>query len=147
MSASGASTGEEEAAVLPEDAELRWRAFDAWTTARLFAATLEGDLDDDAPWEAVTKLQVRGTSDVLDLALQYCESPDPKARARGLDVLAQIGAKNRSPESFSFTIRVDTAICRLADADPNVVQSAAWALAHLGGTRATTALAKLLNHA
>ena len=62
------------------------------TTEELFAATLEGEYDDDAPWAAVTALRLRGTSQVFEAATQYCRSDDPKARARGLDVLGQLGA-------------------------------------------------------
>src|ERR1700730_1954159 len=57
----------------------------------LFARTLEGDYDDDAPWEAVQSLRKIGSREVFDHAAKWAESAQPLKRARGLDVLAQLG--------------------------------------------------------
>jgi HEAT repeat protein len=57
----------------------------------LFAQTLLGDYDDDAPWEAVHTLRKIGTREVLDRAMKWLHSPDPSERARGADILAQLG--------------------------------------------------------
>jgi len=58
---------------------------------QLFARTLEGAYDDDEPWEAVHTLRLLGTRDVFELAAQWCASSDPLKRARGADVIAQLG--------------------------------------------------------
>lgn len=57
----------------------------------LFASTLEGDYDDDAPWEAIRALRKLGTRDVFEIAAAWCKSDDPLKRARGIDVLSQLG--------------------------------------------------------
>ena len=42
------------------DEDARTRAdFEGKSTEELFAATLEGEYDDDAPWEAVSVLRLR----------------------------------------------------------------------------------------
>jgi len=67
----------------------------------LFAKTLVGDYEDDAPWKAVRELRRIGSRAVFDKAAQCCGSIDPMVRARGLDVLAQIGRTADHP-SISF---------------------------------------------
>jgi hypothetical protein len=58
---------------------------------QLFAETLRGDYENDAPWEAVCKLRRLGTREVFDVATVWCSSKDPLMRSRGIDVLAQLG--------------------------------------------------------
>ena len=78
----------------------------------LFAKTLVGDYEDDAPWGAVHELRRIGSGAVFDKAAQCCGSIDPMVRARGLDVLAQIGRTADHPstsfpdESFSVVSSV-----------------------------------------
>jgi HEAT repeat protein len=73
----------------------------------LFAKTLVGDYEDDAPWRAVRELHRVGSREVFDKAAEWCRSKAPLFRARGLDVLAQIGKTADHPcnsfpdESFS----------------------------------------------
>lgn len=57
----------------------------------IFAQTLVGDYDDDSPWEAVKTLRKIGSRAVFERAAEWCRSEDPLRRARGADVLAQIG--------------------------------------------------------
>src|SRR5260370_42692565 len=67
----------------------------------LFARTLSGDYDDDAPWEAVRTLRQIGSRDVFDRAAEWCGSENPLQRARGADVLAQLGkTANHCSNSF-----------------------------------------------
>jgi HEAT repeat protein len=74
----------------------------------LFAGTLAGEYDDAEPWGAVRELRRIGTREVFNRAVQFCKSSDPLWRARGLDVLAQLGrtaehpANSFSEESFSI---------------------------------------------
>src|SRR5579872_4102331 len=73
------------------DEGARTRAdFERNSTEELLAGTLEGEYDDDAPWEAVSVLRLRGGAGVFEVAKRYCTSEDAKARARGLSVLAQL---------------------------------------------------------
>lgn len=78
----------------------------------LFAQTLVGDYEDDAPWQAVQELRRIASREVFDKAAEWCESKEPLIRARGLDVLAQIGKTVDHPsnafpdESFSIVSSV-----------------------------------------
>jgi HEAT repeat protein len=119
---------------------------DSRGTEELFAATLDGDYDDDAPWDAVHVLRLRGTSEVFDIAKIHCESENPKARARGLDVLGQLGGGKPDAERPYKGDCISTAIHKLEDPDPLVVHSAAWALAHLSDDRAALALVGKKRH-
>lgn len=68
---------------------------DSRTTRELFTNTLEGAYDDDLPWVAVRALRKRNTLEVLQVAAEFCQSKNPLQRARGIDVLAQLGAGRR----------------------------------------------------
>ena len=101
------------------------------STEALFAATLEGEYDDDSAWEAVSVLRLRGTQEVFEWAKRYCESQNSKARARGLSVLAQLGVGRPDGECPFKADSVSIAIDHLRDSDEEAVRSAAWALSHL----------------
>ena len=116
------------------------------STEELFAATLEGEYDDDTAWEAISVLRLRGTLEVFDLARRYCELENPKARARGLNVLAQLGAGKPDAERPFMAESVSIAINHLQDSNPDAVSSAAWALSHLGTEPAVAALIDLRKH-
>lgn len=115
------------------------------SSEEVFAATLEGEYDDDVAWEAVSVLRLRGTPEVFELATRYCESENPKARARGLSVLAQLGAGNQTQNAF-IGESVSIAITHLHDSNADVVSSAAWALSHLGTEAGARALIGLRKH-
>jgi HEAT repeat protein len=110
------------------------------TTEELFQASLLGDYEDEAAWDAVRALRRRGTAEVFQMAVHYCQSPVPRKRARGLNVLAQLGAGKPPPERPHSDESVAIAIRHLGDKDAIVVHAAAWALAHLGGDKAISAL-------
>lgn len=117
------------------------------TTPDLFSAALQGDYDDDLAWEAVAILRLRNTEEVFQTAVEYCSSEMPKERARGLDVLSQLGTGKPLSERPWFDDCVSIAIRHLGDEDALVVHSAAWALAHLRGDRAISALLEMSRHA
>lgn len=116
------------------------------STEELFASTLEGEYEDDAAWEAVTVLRLRGTPEVFELAREYSRSENPKVRARGLNVLAQLGAGKPDAERPFIAKSVSIAVSHLRDSDPEVVSSAAWALSHLGTEPAVAALIGMRSH-
>ncbi len=99
----------------------------------IFAQTLTGDYDDEPPWEAVRMLHRTGGREVCDRAAEWCRSDDPLKRARGADVLAQLGrtvdhpSNNFPEECFSV---VSTLIRR--ERDPLPLLSAVHALGHIG---------------
>jgi HEAT repeat protein len=113
---------------------------DSRTAQELFQVALQGDYDDEEAWDAVRFLRLRGTEEIFQLAVQYTRSSVPLERARGLDVLAQLGARERDEDRPHTDERVAIAIENLQHPDPLVVQSAAWALAHLGGDSAVSSL-------
>jgi HEAT repeat protein len=119
---------------------------DRRSTAALFAATLRGDYDGKAPWKAVEALRRRGTMEVFELAAEYCRSPDPKARARGLDVMAQLGKGKPGAGRPYLGQCVEAAISLLQDPEPKVVHSAAWALAYLETEEGVAALLRIQRH-
>lgn len=116
------------------------------STEELFAATLEGGYDDDAPWEAVSVLRLRGGAGVFDVAKLYCGSEDAKARARGLSVLAQLDAGKPDGERPFTAECVSIAIEHIRESDEEIVRCAAWALSHLGTERAVAILIGLRSH-
>ena len=116
------------------------------STEELFAATLEGEDEDDVAWEAVRVLHLRGTSEVFEVAKRHCGSANPKARARGLSVLAQLGAGKPDADRPFIADSVSIAIDHLRDSDQEAVRSAAWALSHLGTQHAVSALIAVRNH-
>ena len=116
------------------------------STEDLFLASLEGEYDDDTAWEAVSVLRLRGLPEVFEVARCYCDSENPKARARGLNVLAQLGAGKPVSERPFIADSVRIAVEHLTDSDPEVVRSAAWALSHLETQPAIASLFELRNH-
>jgi hypothetical protein len=63
----------------------------------LFTATLLGDYDDDAGWDAVRKLRTNGNQTIFEKAAAWCHSPEAPCRARGADILCQLRAP-KTPE-------------------------------------------------
>jgi HEAT repeat protein len=99
----------------------------------IFTQSLSGEYDDDAPWDAVRTLHRMGSREVFEHASEWCGSPNPLKRARGADVLAQLGktadhpTNNFPDESFS----VVSALVR-GEKDPLPLLSAIHAPGHIG---------------
>jgi HEAT repeats len=102
-----------------------------------FAKMLIGDYDDDEPWKAVHDLRQTGTREVFDRAAEWSASENPLRRARGVDVLAQLGrtadhpSNNFPNESFAIV----SALVQ-AETDPLPLDSAIYALGHIGNSLA-----------
>jgi len=113
----------------------------------LFRRTLEGDYEDDHSWAAVHELRRRGTREIFEVAKKWCFSADPLRRARGLDVIAQLGrreghAQNSFPEeSFALVSSVVG-----AESDPLPLNSAIHALGHLDDQRALPLILQFRRH-
>src|SRR5690242_4209729 len=98
---------------------------------QLFLQTLEGDYDDNAPWDAVHQLRELGTQEVFDLATAWCESPDASRRARGLDILAQLGRTAEHPHSGFAEPAYSVVSSTISnESDPRALGSAIAALGH-----------------
>jgi HEAT repeat protein len=99
----------------------------------LFAQMLTGNYDDDLPWKAVQELRRLGSGEVFNRAGEWCLSDDPLKRARGADVLAQIGRTFNNPinsfldESFSIISNM-----LQSEKDPLTLLAGVHALGHIG---------------
>lgn len=107
----------------------------------IFSQTLTGEYDDESPWEAVRTLHRTGSREVFDRAAAWCLSDDALKRARGADVIAQLGrtvdhpSNNFPEECFSV---VSTLVQR--EKDPFPLLSAVHALGHIGNPLAVPLL-------
>jgi HEAT repeat protein len=110
----------------------------------LFADTLKGEYDDEAPWHAVHALRRIGTREVLETASAWCRSDEPLKRARGADVLAQLGEAADHPfpeESFN-------AVAAMAENEKRIqpLAAAIQSLGHIGDPRAIPLLLRYSTH-
>lgn len=98
----------------------------------LFSKTLSGGYDDHAPWEAVCTLQRIGSSEVFHRAAEWCKAEDPLLRARGANVLAQLGKTADHPNN-SFPEDSYLAISRMLRRESHELplRAAIAALGHL----------------
>lgn len=110
---------------------------------QLFSATLEIAYDDDAPWDAVRELHKIGTREVLDFAASWCESSEPLKRARGADVLSQLG-KTAGHASHNFPVEAFAILSELIGRETEMrpLSSAIYALGHLGDASAVPPLVR-----
>jgi len=108
----------------------------------LFARTLEGDYDGDEPWEAVHSLRRIGTLEVFEHAASWIKSSQPLERARGLDVIAQLGRTADHPAN-SFPQQSYELVSRALDEEREFLPrcSAIAALGHLDDPRAVPLIA------
>jgi HEAT repeat protein len=115
--------------------------------SKLFSETLVGDYDDDAPWEAVHALRRTGSREVFDFASKWCSSPDPFSRARGVDVLAQLGKTADHPTN-SFPEEAYAIIAGLLNDEEDVraLNSEISALGHLDNPAAVPLVARYRSH-
>jgi HEAT repeat protein len=122
---------------------------DPRSVAELLAAAVDWNDDESSEeeneaWRAVWVLHLRGTREVLEGALTLCRSPEPRIRARGVDILAQLGCPGRT-----FPDECQLEMIRLLQQDdhPLVLESAAVALGHqLANRRDSRAIPALLAH-
>lgn len=112
----------------------------------LFAQTLLGEYDDDQPWEVVRKLRAMGAREVFEIAREWCKSSEAKKRARGADVLAQLGVKIKIPHSFpeeSYEVVVQL-LERETENQP--LRASIFALGHIGNPDAVPLITKYTAH-
>ena len=113
----------------------------------LFEQALLGNYDDEAAWDAVHELRALGTREVFDRAKVLCSSQRSLFRARGADILAQLGVTmethaNAFPEE-SFSI-ITTMLNE--ETDPVVLNAAIVALGHLHNDTAIPAILHFVGH-
>ncbi len=115
--------------------------------AEHLAETLKGEYDDEAPWHAVHALQDIGSREVFDIASDWCRSDEPLKRARGADVLAQLGKTADHPEN-NFPEESFKAVVALAESEKQIqpLSSAIHALGQIGDPRAIPLLVRYSSH-
>jgi HEAT repeat protein len=113
----------------------------------LFAQTLAGDYEDETPWEAVHALRRLGTQEIFDKAAKWCESDNPLFRARGTDVLAQLGRTIEHPNN-NFPEESYAIITELVQRETHQLplNSAIAAMGHLGNFLAIPLIAGFHAH-
>ena len=113
----------------------------------LFAATLIGEYDDEAPWHAVHALCHIGSREVLEAASAWCRSDEPLKRARGADVLAQLGRTSDHPDN-NFPDESFAVVVPLAENEKHLLplSSAIQALGHIADPRAIPLLVRYSTH-
>lgn len=119
----------------------------------LFARTLVGDHEDEDAWAAVHRLRLNGCREIFDRAAAWCESDDPRKRARAADVLCQL---RRAPLSNSLAGETERLfpdesyrlIAKMLETeqDPLVLDSAISALGHLGNRDAIPQIFRFQDH-
>lgn len=116
--------------------------------ADLFAKTLSGDYDDEAPWNAVRELHRLGTREVFEKAAGWCRSEAPLQRARGADVLAQLGRTTEHP-SNNFPEECYKVVAEMAATEQvsQPLSSAIHALGHIGNPSAVPIIVPHCAHA
>lgn len=114
------------------------------SVSELFEEILKGDFYDDTPWEAISFLRHSGTIEtfekVFQRALEFINSDEPLKRARGINVLAQLGCTSENPSGIHPEKRLEIALNHLTDPSEMVVEASAWALANMRGEKAIKAL-------
>ena len=113
------------------------------TSEELARCFIDQRWDTDDGMHALTILHYRGGQEEFDIGRRYAESRDAWERAAGADILAQLGAAEKTFCEES----VDLLIPLLKDSDPAVVYSAGVALGHRNDPRAIGPLLSLIDHA
>jgi HEAT repeat protein len=109
----------------------------------LFAQTVSGDYEDHASWEAVSALHRIGTREIFDHAADWCNSTSPLLRARGIDVLSQLGKTVEHP-SNNFPEQSYLLVSTLLQSEKELLplDAAIAALGHIGNPLAVPLLVK-----
>jgi HEAT repeat protein len=99
--------------------------------------------DEDARWNLIGTLQLRGTREVLDAAASLIRSTNIRERQAGVDILAQLGAGEQPFAEDRFNLLAE-ALSKETDAD--VLQAIAIAFGHLRDPRCIDLVLPLASH-
>jgi len=119
----------------------------------LFARTLVGDHDDEEAWAAVRSLRQGGCREIFDRAAAWCESDDPRKRARAANVLCQLrraplsnGSAGEAERLFPDESYRLIANMLATEQDHLVLECAISALGHLGYDKALPLIVRFQDH-
>ncbi|MDG6108645.1 HEAT repeat domain-containing protein [Dactylosporangium aurantiacum] len=105
--------------------------------------------DADRRWELVTQLHVSGGQEALDLADRLRHDPEPSHRELAADVLGQLGAgPGRAATDGPFHSAALTILLAMIEHEehPDVLNSIAVGLGHIGDERSVEPLVRLRAH-
>jgi HEAT repeat protein len=113
----------------------------------LFAQAQSGDYEDEAPWQAIKALRSIGTRQIFQRAADLCKSPDPLSRARGADVLSQLG-KTFEHRSNTFPDESYSVVMELVQREEEVqpLASGIAALGHIDNPQAVPLIMSFCSH-
>lgn len=120
-------------------------------------AASETDDAEEAYWQCVVALHLRGTAEIFELASAAIESTDDTARVVACDVLAQLGVTAITPETLvdaaarrpPFAQRSAPLLiaCCATDTSPEVIAASILALGHLGVAEGAPVVLSHVGHA
>lgn len=113
---------------------------DSRSVDELFEVALQAD--EDSAWDAVMALHWRGSGEVLERGIALTRSSDPVWRARGANVLGQLGIPDRTYPDQCFT----AVLPLLVDEAASVVCSAIYALHFIDSFQAAPLIAPVATH-
>src|SRR4051812_45554675 len=99
----------------------------------LFQQTLQGDYEDETPWNAVSKIRSNGSREVFYIAAEWLKDNSALRRARAAAILAQLRLPSEVPtDKPEWLFRDETypLIVEMLkkESDPMVLDSAVAAL-------------------
>jgi len=102
----------------------------------LFQQTLQGDYEDEAPWDAVSKIRSNGSREVFSLAAEWLRDSSALRRARAAAILAQLRSPSEVPTDKPEWLFRDETYPLIVEMlkrenDPMVLGSGIAALGHL----------------
>ncbi len=119
---------------------------------QLFDQTLSGEYEDKAPWDAVTELRRNGCREIFEIAAGWLDASEPKQRARGAAILAQLRLPPETPQAKPTWVYRDEAFDLITtmlkrENDPMVLDSAISALGHISDPSAIPIIVPYAKHA
>jgi HEAT repeat protein len=118
---------------------------------QLFSQTLLGEYEDEAPWDAVSKLRSNGSREIFDIAARWLQESEPLKRARAAAILAQLRLPTEVPTTEPKWLFREEAFPLIADMlkrgdDPMALDSGIAALGHLYNSAAIPIIAAYKDH-
>jgi len=118
---------------------------------QLFSQTLLGEYEDEAPWDAVSKLRNNGSRETFEIAARWLQDGEPLKRARAAAILAQLSLPTEVPTTEPKWLFREEAFPLIVDMvkredDPMVLESGISALGHLFNSAAIPIIAAYKDH-
>jgi len=114
----------------------------------LFAQTLAEDYESEDAWNAIASLRQNGSREIFDRAAAWCVSEDPLKRARAADILCQLRRPTSNDERVFCDESFDLMAALLSKENKlRALESAVFALGHLGDERAVPLILNYVDHA